>query len=34
MSEIRDITLAPSGHRKIDWVRSYMPALTEIEKRR
>ena len=33
MSEIRDITLAPSGHRKIDWVRSYMPALTEIEKR-
>ena len=33
MSNIRDISLAPSGHKKIEWVRSYMPALTEIERR-
>ena len=27
MSILRDPALAPSGHRKIDWVRSHMPAL-------
>lgn len=32
MSEIKDITLAPSGHDKIDWVKSYMPTLAAIEK--
>ena len=31
MSEIRDITLAPSGERKIAWVRQYMPLLRGIE---
>ncbi len=31
MSEIKDITLAPSGHDKIDWVKSYMPVLSAIE---
>lgn len=33
MSEIRDLTLFPSGLDKIDWVRSNMPALSLIEKR-
>ena len=33
MSNIQDTTLAPSGLRKIEWVRSHMPALSEIEKR-
>ena len=33
MSIIRDAALAPSGHKKIDWVRSFMPALGQIEKR-
>ncbi|MBQ9065856.1 MAG: adenosylhomocysteinase [Blautia sp.] len=33
MSIIRDASLAPSGHKKIDWVRSFMPALGQIEKR-
>ena len=33
MSIIKDASLAPSGIRKIEWVRSHMPALTEIEKR-
>lgn len=33
MSIIRDPALAPSGHRKIDWVRSFMPALSQIEAR-
>jgi len=32
MSIIKDISLAPSGHRKIDWVRSNMPCLSRIEK--
>nr|MCR5294998.1 adenosylhomocysteinase [Lachnospiraceae bacterium] len=27
-----DAALAPSGRKKIEWVRSFMPALTEIEK--
>ena len=31
MSEIRDKSLAPSGDRKIDWVRSYMPVLRSID---
>ena len=30
MSEIRDMALAPSGCRKIDWVRDHMPVLTSI----
>ena len=33
MNNIKDPSLAPSGHRKIEWVRSFMPALGEIEKR-
>ena len=33
MSNVRDIALAPSGHRKIDWVRNFMPALSQIEAR-
>ncbi len=32
MSEIKDIRLAPSGHDKINWVKSYMPVLNEIRK--
>lgn len=32
MSRIKDASLAPSGKKKIEWVRSFMPALTEIEK--
>lgn len=32
MSDINDISLAPSGKDKINWVRSYMPLLTAIEK--
>ena len=31
-SEIRDIALAPSGHRKIEWVRRNMPLLRNLEK--
>jgi len=30
-SIIRDITLAPSGHRKIEWVKRNMPVLSRIE---
>ena len=30
MSEIRDQKLAPSGNRKIDWVRDHMPVLGSI----
>ena len=30
MSDIKDINLAPSGADKINWVRSYMPALNSI----
>ncbi len=30
MSNIKDISLAPSGHDKIEWVRSYMPVLNRI----
>ncbi len=33
MSLVKDITLAPSGQRKINWVRRFMPALSEIEAR-
>lgn len=32
MSIIKDASLAPSGLKKIEWVRSFMPALSEIEK--
>lgn len=31
-SEIRDIALAPSGHKKIEWVRRNMPLLRGLEK--
>lgn len=31
-SIIRDITKAESGHRKIEWVKGYMPVLSAIEK--
>ena len=30
MSDIKDITLAPSGRDKINWVASYMPVLSGI----
>lgn len=30
-SMIRDITLAPSGHDKIAWVKNFMPVLNQIE---
>ena len=33
MSHIKDASLAPSGRKKIEWVRRFMPALTEIENR-
>ena len=33
MSIVKDMSLAPSGHRKIDWVRGFMPALSQIEER-
>ena len=33
MSIVRDASLAPSGMKKIEWARSYMPALSQIEKR-
>lgn len=33
MSHIKDASLAPSGRKKIEWVRRFMPALTEIERR-
>ncbi len=33
MSDIFDISLAPSGKNKIDWVRSYMPILNSIKER-
>lgn len=32
MSIIKDAKLAPSGKKKIEWVRSFMPALSQIEK--
>lgn len=31
-SVIKDINLAESGHRKIEWVKNYMPVLSELEK--
>ena len=33
MSIVKDMSLAESGRRKIEWVRDYMPALGGIEKR-
>jgi adenosylhomocysteinase len=33
MSIVKDMSLAESGRRKIDWVRSFMPALSGIEAR-
>ncbi len=32
MSIIRDASLAPEGRKKIEWARSFMPALSEIER--
>lgn len=32
MSIIKDASLAPAGVKKIEWVRSHMPALSQIEK--
>lgn len=32
MSDILDVTLAPSGEDKINWVESYMPVLRNIKK--
>ena len=32
MSIIKDSSLAPAGMTKINWVRSHMPALSQIEK--
>ena len=31
MSEVKDISLAPQGERKIEWARSHMPVLRSIE---
>ena len=31
--EIRDIELAPSGHKKIQWVKHNMPLLAGLEKK-
>ena len=33
MSRIKDKALAPEGRKKIEWVRSFMPALSSIEER-
>ena len=33
MSIVKDMALAPSGRRKISWVRDFMPALSGIEAR-
>ncbi len=33
MSIVKDMSLAPGGQRKIEWVRAYMPALSRIEER-
>ena len=33
MPDIKDIGLSPSGAKKLDWVRSYMPALSAIRER-
>lgn len=31
--QVRDLSLAPSGHRKIQWVRDNMPLLRGLEDR-
>ena len=31
MYEVKDISLAPSGHRKIEWVKNNMPLLSSLE---
>ena len=33
MSIVKDLSLASSGHQKIEWVRDFMPALSGIEER-
>ena len=30
--DVRDISLAPSGHRKIEWVKNNMPLLSALHK--
>jgi len=30
-SMIRDITLAPQGHDKINWVKNFMPVLAKLD---
>ena len=30
--EVKDMALAPSGHRKIEWVKANMPLLSALEK--
>ena len=30
-SIVKDISLAPSGHLKIDWVKNHMPVLNSVE---
>ena len=30
--EVKDIKLAPGGHRKIQWVKNNMPVLSQLEK--
>ena len=31
-SVIKDISLAPSGHDKINWVKNFMPVMAAIDK--
>ena len=31
-SMIHDIKLAPEGHKKINWVKEYMPVLRSLDK--
>ena len=33
MSTIRDITLAPLGEKRIEWVKDFMPVLSELRER-
>ena len=33
MSEIKDISLAPLGRKRIEWVKDFMPVLSLLERR-
>ena len=33
MSTIRDISLAPLGHKRIEWVKDFMPVLSTLRER-